>query len=115
MAFKQLEKPIYWIGLENENLMQKTFREYSDSAYTMLKDEEGNVRAFGFRARNNFDKILQIGSNYYMYSYEPINVHDFLDKIVKLQTEYIQDQYKKASKMVEKLTMTKELRGKYKE
>ena len=107
MAFKEMENTVYWIGLLNGNLTQKTFKMYSDSAYLMIKDEKENSRAFGFRTRENIGKILVTGDKYTMYSYEPIDPHEFLEKVVKMQVAYIQEQYSKANKMLEKMENTK--------
>lgn len=107
MAFKEMENTVYWIGLVNGKLTQKTFKMYSDSAYLMIKDEEENSRSFGFRARENIGKILVTGDKYTMYSYEPIDPHEFLEKVVKMQVAYINEQYSKANKMIEKMENTK--------
>lgn len=114
MACKKLKEPIYWIGLEDNKVIQKKFIGYYDTSYFMIEAEDGTVRALGFRARNNFDSVIQIGRNYYMYSYNPINAYDFLDKVVSIQTAFIQKQYAKANEMVHRLKKTKQLRGEYK-
>lgn len=109
MEFKEMENTIYWIGLEGGKLTQKTFKMYSDSAYLMIKDENGIARAFGFRARENIGKILVTGDKYTMYSYEPIDPHEFLEKVVKMQVSYIHEQYSKANKILEKMKNTKKI------
>lgn len=109
MAFKEMENTVYWIGLVNGKLIQKTFKMYSDSSYLMIKDEEENSRAFGFRARENIGKILVTGDKYTMYSYEPIDPNEFLEKVVKMQVSYIHEQYSKANKMLEKMKNTKKI------
>lgn len=85
LEYGDLDKPIYWIGLDDNNEIKKNiFTKYQIKYPNYIKDiEKGVIRYFGDKTRKNAqNKELMTTGGFSMYSLDPINEDDFLKKVL---------------------------------
>lgn len=82
LEYIELEKPIYWMGINDGKLVECKFTHRQIKYEKYIKDlEKGVVRYFSSRASFNMNELTESNS-FSMYSYEPINKKVFLDKVM---------------------------------
>lgn len=91
LEYAPLEKPIYWIGLQDNKIVRRKFTKYQVKYPRYLK-EESNTPARYFSIdieKNKMDQLLTVG-NYSMYSYNFIDEEKFLQSVADFQLKRIE-------------------------
>lgn len=82
ITYVELEKPIYWMGINDGKIVEYKFTHRQFEYPRYAKDFENNVvRYISSRTKFAMDELMEANC-YSMYSYNPIDRKVFLDKVM---------------------------------